>query len=162
LQKVESEAENYTGFNLLIADFFNDELAYFSNRSNGVKSLDEGIYGLSNALLDTSWQKVIRGKNNLKETLANDNISADSLLKILQDRTFADDADLPETGVGIEYERILSPCFIETPIYGTRSSSVILVGNDNSIEFVEKSYQPDLPVFSTKFLFNPKPAKFGQ
>jgi uncharacterized protein with NRDE domain len=151
LQKIENEAENYTGFNLLVGDFGNDEMAYFSNRGDGIKLLDAGIYGLSNALLDTPWQKVLRGKNNLEKIISAEEISPDSLFQILQNRTLANDEDLPETGVGIEYERILSPCFIETPIYGTRSSSVVLVGNDNSLNFAEQSFHPPLDRMTESF-----------
>lgn len=152
LDKVESEAENYTGFNLLVGDFRNgkDELAYFSNRGDGIKTLDAGVYGLSNELLDSPWQKVVRGKKNLEKVISAP-VLTDLLFEILQDRTFANDADLPDTGVGIEKERILSPCFIETPIYGTRSSSVVMIGNDNSIEFSEQSYHPVVPKMTEIF-----------
>lgn len=151
LEKVQTESANYTGFNLLIGDFKADEFAYFSNRGGMIKSLESGIYGLSNAFLDTHWQKVIRGKENLKNTISTEEISADSLLEILQDRTIASDENLPETGVGVEKERILSPCFIETPIYGTRSSNIVLIGNDNSVQFTEKSFHPPLEKMIERF-----------
>lgn len=152
LQTVKAKAENYTGFNLLVGEFGNedDKLAYFSNRGSGIKVLEAGVYGLSNAQLDTPWQKVIWGKENLRKTIS-ENISADSCFDILQDRTFAKDEDLPKTGVGIEYERILSPCFIETPVYGTRSTSVVLIGNDNSLEFSEESFHPKVERITKSF-----------
>ena len=137
LKTVESEAENFTGFNLLVGDFSeeHDELAYLSNRGDDIKVLSAGIYGLSNALLDTPWQKVLKGKAGLAKVVAEKKeLLPDSLFDILQDRILAKDKDLPETGIGLERERILSPCFIETPIYGTRSSSVVLIGNDNSLK----------------------------
>ena len=144
LQEVENNSENYTGFNLLVGDFGSkkDELAYFSNRGDGVKVLSAGIYGLSNALLETPWQKVVRGKEKLQKAISEEEIFPNSLFNILQDRILAKDEDLPETGVGLERERILSPCFIETPIYGTRSTSVVLIGNDNSLSFSEESFYP--------------------
>lgn len=153
LQTVENESENYTGFNLLVGDFGNenDELAYFSNRSNEIKILDAGIYGLSNALLDTTWQKVVRGKERLAKIVSGEAISTELLFSILQNRTFAEDEDLPETGVGLERERILSSCFIETPIYGTRSSTALLIGNDNSLEFAEESFYPPLGKMTETF-----------
>lgn len=147
LQHVENEAENYTGFNLLVGDFSQgkDKLAYFSNRGNEIKPLDAGIYGLSNALLDTPWQKVLRGKKNLAKIIKeNEEISPSSLFDLLQDRIIAEDKYLPETGIGLERERILSSMFIETPIYGTRSASILLIEN-NILRFAEKSFQPQLP-----------------
>jgi uncharacterized protein with NRDE domain len=45
---------------------------------------------------------------------------------------------LPDTGVGLEWERILSPMFIESPAYGTRSSSVLKMGSN--VEVLEKTW----------------------
>ena len=159
LNEVEKLKNEYTGFNLLVGDFSNDknELAYFSNRDDGIKSLDSGIYGLSNHLLDSPWQKVLRGKEMFTQTISYENKpSLTALLNILQGKTFAKDDDLPNTGVGLERERILSPMFIETPIYGTRCSTVLLIGNDNSVTFTEKSYHPNLPETIELFDINSK------
>lgn len=147
LQKVENEAEKYTGFNLLVGDFGQrkDEFAYLSNRGDGIKLLGAGLYGLSNHLLETPWPKVLKGKAGLaKIVIESEKVSLDSLFDVLQDRTLATDEDLPDTGIGLERERILSPMFIETPIYGTRSSSVVMVGNDNSLSFSEGSFHPPI------------------
>ena len=154
LQEIEKLSEDFTGFNLLVGDFGNDknELAYFSNRGHRINHIDTDIYGLSNHLLDSPWQKVLRGKEMFTEAISNENeISVISLLKILLDKTLAKDENLPNTGIGIERERILSPMFIETPIYGTRCSTVLLIGNDNSVTFAEKSYHPNLPEITECF-----------
>ena len=37
-------------------------------------------------------------------------------------------------------ERTLSPAFIATPSYGTRSSTVLLVNNHGQVVFVERSF----------------------
>jgi uncharacterized protein with NRDE domain len=140
LQQIQADKDNYTGFNLLVGEFKNDvNVAYYSNMSDEIIALNSGIFGLSNHLLDTNWNKVTSGKSKLKNAL--NDFSTNNLLKILTDKTVANDADLPNTGVGIERERILSPIFIETPIYGTRCSTILLVGNDNSVEFIEQSYK---------------------
>jgi len=147
LNKVKNNAENYTGFNLLVGEFGqkHTELAYFSNRGEGIKILVSGIYGLSNALLDTPWPKVVQGKENLAK-IVEENVegSPNPLFELMQTSVPAEDKYLPETGIGLERERILSACFIETPIYGTRCSSVVLIGNDNSISFSEASFHPSL------------------
>jgi uncharacterized protein with NRDE domain len=140
LENVRRNAKNYSGFNLLVGDF-DSAIGYFSNRGDGVKILHDGIYGLSNHLLDTPWQKVRRGKRALAKIIENKKISAENLFEILRDTEKAADADLPDTGVGVERERLLSPVFIETPIYGTRCSTVLLIGADGKIFFSERTYR---------------------
>jgi uncharacterized protein with NRDE domain len=142
LQQIQADKDNYTGFNLLVGELSNDtNVAYYSNISDELIVLNSGIFGLSNHLLDTDWHKVRNGKAKFAKAL--NELSTDNLLEILSDKTQANDEDLPDTGVGIERERILSPIFIETPIYGTRCSSVLLFGNNNKVEFIEKKFVGD-------------------
>ncbi len=139
LQQIKADKDNYTGFNLLVGDTLSDvNVSYYSNISDKILNLSSGIYGLSNHLLNTDWQKVKKGKSKLGNNL--DEISNDSLFEILADKTQANDEDLPNTGIGVERERILSPIFIETPIYGTRCSSLILVDKTDNISFTERNY----------------------
>ncbi|KAG7247532.1 hypothetical protein CRUP_015395 [Coryphaenoides rupestris] len=54
----------YNGFNLLTADFNakEDSMCYYGNRgSTQPISLNPGIYGLGNSLLETPWMKVEHG-----------------------------------------------------------------------------------------------------
>ncbi|HEX8251447.1 MAG TPA: NRDE family protein [Pyrinomonadaceae bacterium] len=142
LRKIKGNARNYSGFNLLVGEF-DSEIGYFSNRgAGGVKILDAGVYGLSNHLLDTPWQKVERGKNALAGLIEKVDFSVESLFEILVDATPAADADLPDTGIGLERERLLSSIFIETPVYGTRSSTVLLIETSGKVSFSERTYQP--------------------
>lgn len=62
---------------------------------------------------------------------------------MLGDRTIADDQQLPETGVGVVWERILSPIFITSPTYGTRSSTLIFIDLDDRVSFMEKTFDSD-------------------
>ncbi|MEP6903066.1 MAG: NRDE family protein [Actinomycetota bacterium] len=142
LKKIQSRAADYSGFNLLLGEINrpNDKIGYYSNRENEIKMLEKGVYGLSNHLLDTPWRKVQKGKNKLSILLENDVIKKDSLFEILNDKTLAEDQDLPDTGIGYEREKLLSAIFIETPIYGTRSSSLILVDKDYQIILDERTY----------------------
>ena len=64
----------------------------------------------------------------------------DALLRLLVDRTPAPDAELPDTGVPLEWERWLSPIFIDAPGYGTRSSTVLLVDNSGRARMVEMTW----------------------
>jgi len=139
LKNVALNARNYSGFNLLVSDL--NSLFYFSNRGDKIKELDKGVYGLSNHLLNTPWRKVERGKEALKNILIKDEVTKENLFNFLADQSPAKDSELPDTGIGIEKERILSPIFIVTPIYGTRSSTVLLIDEDGGVEFSERTFR---------------------
>ncbi len=130
-------AGNYNGFNLLVGTL--SDLYFFSNRLEKPQKLKPGVYGLSNHLLDTPWTKVVKSKNALKEIIKDDKLSVDKLFELLSDTTVPPDNELPDTGVGIEIERIAAPVFIKNEFYGTRSSTVILIDKNDNVLFVEKS-----------------------
>lgn len=140
LARVQSRAERYSGFNLL-AGHAGSDIYYFSNRLGGTRRLEPGIYGLSNHLLNTAWPKVTNGLARFEQLVAEDSISIDKSFELLADETLAADADLPETGVGIERERLLSSIFIQTPIYGTRSSTFVLFNNNFEFVFQERVFR---------------------
>jgi uncharacterized protein with NRDE domain len=68
-------------------------------------------------------------------------MDADELFNILLNAELAEDANLPNTGIGLELERQLSPLFIRTPNYGTRCSTVLLIDYDNNVTFIERTYE---------------------
>ncbi|HEU0013959.1 MAG TPA: NRDE family protein [Longimicrobium sp.] len=138
---VEAAGGEYGGFNLLVGD--GGALAYVSNRAPGVRLLEPGVYGLSNHLLDTPWPKVRRARDAVRQALAGDGGELDApLLEMLADRIVAADGELPDTGVGIERARLLSPPFIATDLYGTRASTVLSVAADGEVRFVERTVTP--------------------
>lgn len=141
LREIQKQANNFSGFNLIVGEINaqKNELFYYSNRADKIEKLTSGIYGLSNHLLDTSWRKVEKGKQFLAENI-NKNLSKDSFFELLRDETLADDADLPNTGIGFEREKLLSAIFIKTPIYGTRCSTVLTFDNDFKLDFEERIY----------------------
>lgn len=143
LESVKSDSTKFSGFNLFVGAFSEktSELGYFSNRDREIKILDAGIYGLSNHLLDTPWQKVRKAKADFSEILSiNQEIQTEQFFTLLQDKTPAPEQDLPDTGVGLEYEKILSPIFIETPVYGTRCSSVVLYDETAGLTLTERTF----------------------
>lgn len=140
------EGAAYNGFNLIFGEM--NRLCWFSNRGGDPQFLQPGIHGLSNHLLDTPWPKVSHGKEAVERlVITGKNIEPDVLFAILADRTIAPDPLLPETGVGIELERLLSPLFISAPTYGTRSSTVILIDREGEVTFIERSFNglPEKP-----------------
>jgi uncharacterized protein with NRDE domain len=149
LQQLQSSALPYSGYNLLVGDL--NRLYYYSNKSDGILSLSPGLYGLSNHLLDTPWPKVLRGKGALAQLLEGAEVSAEDLFGILADPTQAPDQDLPDTGVGLELERVLSSIFIKTETYGTRSSTVLLVDADGQTTFIERNFNGEIRDTSQSF-----------
>lgn len=138
LERIAAGADRFNGFNLLVGS--PDGLFCFSNRG-GLAPLQHGIHGLSNHLLDTPWPKVAEGKRALKALLqSGKELSPDALFSLLSDRTKAPDDHLPDTGVDLEWERVLSPRFIESPEYGTRSSTVLLIGRNGDVTFSERVF----------------------
>lgn len=138
LISVTNQAQQYNGFNLIVGD--KQSLWYFSNVQEQLLEIPPGIHGLSNHLLDTPWPKLERGRQQLAQCLIQTDIAVTDLWDILSDRQKPDDDKLPETGVGIEWERTLSSAFVKSPEYGTRSSTILLVGYDDSVKFIERIY----------------------
>jgi uncharacterized protein with NRDE domain len=139
LDRVQDDADRYSGFNLIVGTA-GQELFYCSNRSSEIQQLSKGCFGLSNHLLNTSWPKVTSGLKRFKDLVSKSEIQIADGFQLLSDATLAADSELPETGIGLERERLLSPIFIRTPNYGTRSSTVVLVYNDMRFDFNEKVY----------------------
>jgi uncharacterized protein with NRDE domain len=139
IENVRRDANAYNGFNLLAGNI--DELRYLSNRGGDPSRVAPGVHGLSNHLLDTPWPKVERGRRIVTELLQSPSQALiDSLFGVLAERIVAPDDALPKTGVGLARERVLSPAFIVSPAYGTRSSTVVLVDNHGEVVFIERSF----------------------
>jgi len=139
LERVAAEADRYNGFNLLLGT--PDTLYYYSNRATGIRAVEPGIHGLSNDRLDTPWPKVRRAKQALRRDLQRDSLTTDRLLELLNDRRPAPDDELPDTGLGQERERMLSPIFIEGQRYGTRASTVLLIDDTGRVSFTERTFE---------------------
>ncbi len=134
-----AEADRYAGFSLLVGD--EHELWYLSNGDpGGPRRLEPGIYGLSNGTLAADWPKVRRSRQRLTARLARPLGPAPELLDLLADRTPPPDADLPDTGIGIELERRLAPPFIVGEHYGTRAATAVVLGADGRGEVVERTH----------------------
>lgn len=130
--------EVYPGYNLLAGD--GDHLYYYSNVGQEIKKLTPGIYGVSNHLINTEWPKVQIGKAGITDIIHNKQTDlVEDLLTLLQKADQAPDEDLPKTGVSLELERMLSPMFIKSENYGTRSSTVLLM-SDKEIQYVERVF----------------------
>ncbi len=138
-EKIARTAPAYHGFNLLVGDAAS--VHYFAHAEGKARRVEPGIHGLSNHLLDTAWPKVERGKRRLQTILATNAADPeDTLLALLADREPAEDGLLPQTGIGRDWEKQLSASFIVAPGYGTRASSVLLIGTDGEVRFRERTF----------------------
>lgn len=137
--EVARSASGYHGFNLLAGDAA--DVHYVAHAAGTSRRIEPGFHGLSNHLLDSAWPKVERGKQRLQALLAsNAGDLEDALLALLADRELADDHMLPQTGVGRDWEKQLSASFIVAPGYGTRASSVLLIGKNGEVRFRERTF----------------------
>lgn len=146
--KLKPTLSDFNGFNLLLGNV--DELCYFSNKTEGFHKLVPAIHGISNAILDTPWPKVEKSKIQLQRLIEYQKIHPWEILNILDDTSPAKDEELPDTGVGLELERMLSPIFIKSEKYGTRSSTIITVDKNHTVRFVEKTYFANSGRFSNR------------
>jgi uncharacterized protein with NRDE domain len=152
----EKKFHRYNGFNFLSLDLseHQPQLLWLSNRVQmghsmrqrkvmNPQSLKPGIYGLSNALLDTPWHKVQHRVGAFAQMLAMDTGNfqkTEQYMRLMQDATPTPDAYLPQTGVSYEWEKVLSSAFIRTEQYGTRSTSLLRIRYDGQYEMIEKRF----------------------
>jgi uncharacterized protein with NRDE domain len=134
-----ADAAAYNGYNLLVGDA--DTLVWSSNGNrddarNG-RPLAPGIYGLSNAGLDTPWPKVVRTKAQFA-SLVCQGAPSDAYFEMLGDTSQPGDRRLPDTGVGLEKERLLSAVLIESADYGTRVSTLIRIDDRQGADLIER------------------------
>lgn len=139
LARIAARRDDYAGFNLLLGD--RDGLWYYSNAATGEdpRRLAPGVYGLSNAVLDTPWPKVELGKARMRELMSGP-VDHRALLGVVQDRELADPAALHPLGLREEMDRQLSAQFINAGDYGTRSSTTLLWDSAGGIDWREHSY----------------------
>jgi uncharacterized protein with NRDE domain len=146
LAAMETDAPGYAGFNLLLGD--RDSLWYASNRADQfARALAPGIYGLSNEFLDTPWPKLLRVRARFTALLGEPDADeprrlADQLLDMLSDRTQAAPGTLPPSELSPEWARKLSAPFVLDPSYGTRCSTILAIGHDDSLLMVERRFDP--------------------
>ncbi|MDX9733595.1 MAG: NRDE family protein [Thermoanaerobaculia bacterium] len=136
---VAAERVRRNGFNLLAGA--GGRLAWVSNAGGGPAEVTPGVHAVSNAALDSPWPKSLRTAAGLRRVLEDGGaIDPEELFAILSDRRIAADDELPETGVPLEVERLLSAPFIVAPGYGTRSSTLLLAARDGRAELLERRF----------------------
>ncbi len=139
LDHLMASAHLYNPFNLIFGK--GKELYYFCSQEGYACRLGPGIHGLSNTFLNRPWPKVVRAKQGLHRILQREKAPRmEELFALLADDSRARPEDLPDTGIGQEWESFLSPVFIRGGIYGTRSSMVLMLSQGGEAEIGERSF----------------------
>ena len=137
LLALRERAGGFQGFNLLVGD--GESLHYLSSRIGEILSVPPGVHALSNHTLNEPWPKVEKAKSAMGEALQGEmpwEARQMAIYALLSDAAPAPDEVLPDTGVGLEWERVLSPAMIVGENYGTRCSTVLSVARNGSISFM--------------------------
>jgi uncharacterized protein with NRDE domain len=132
------DQERYAGFSLLAAT--PASLAYVSNRGDAPRALAAGIYGLSNASLDTPWPKVVRSRERLQLLIDRGAVTPERLFALLADREPADEVGTPTRDLEAAKMRAVSAPFIVTPAFGTRCSTVLILGANGEVQLDERRF----------------------
>ncbi|GAA6183259.1 NRDE family protein [Aliiglaciecola sp. NS0011-25] len=141
LAKLRDSKQQYNGYNLMFGEW--NDLSVYNNHTDNVSKLGPGVYGLSNADLNSPWPKINQGVTKLREHCQQAvSLDTDKLFEILLDQTQAKDEMLPKTGVPIDWERKLSSIFIQSQDYGTRSSTLLLVNKNKHVTWLEHTFDP--------------------
>jgi uncharacterized protein with NRDE domain len=145
LAELAERANHYRGYNLLIAA--GGALYCASNRGAPIRRLPPGLHGISNGPLDSDWPKVDRGRRLLARAVDRPEPSPQRLFELLRDRTRPADEALPDTGIGLECERLLATIAIDGNMmgrdYGTRAASILLLDAQGRGRFTEHSRADD-------------------
>lgn len=138
--ELQTQGASYNGFNLLLWD--QTGLWYCSNRRDiCAQQLTAGVFGLSNASLNTPWPKLTRTQRAVAHHLAHSHQpNPERLFSIFQDTKIAQLHELPNTGLGLDREKLLSSPFIKNERYGTRCTTLIMQNVNGKVLFHEKRY----------------------
>lgn len=141
-EALERTATRYRPFNLLL---FDSQAARFVSNDPDVRrrTITDGVHGLSNGDLDAAWPKVRCVTAVLEAWIEAGTEDFAPLFEALTDETPAPDALLPDTGVGIELERRLSPVFVRGERYGTRATTLIALSRDGGGIIEEHRFGPN-------------------
>lgn len=143
MERLIQTANEFDGYNLVFGSYH--DLYYYTNRMEKGEKLKPGYYMLSNGQMNSNWPKAVKVRTHLQSVLEREKDVETIMKKLLvtmQDEERFPDEQLPDTGVGIEWERILSPIFINGKSYGTRATTVIVCTDQGESFFREWNYGP--------------------
>jgi uncharacterized protein with NRDE domain len=143
LEAVHADVESFGAFNLVAGD--RDGNWAYGTADAAPRRLDDGVHVISNGRIGVHWPKTERLQRTFGDAIAS-NADDARLLDLLKDESQPRDAALPDTGVGIELERLLAPVFVRgSPQYGTRASTLAHLGNDGRALLRERVFAAFTP-----------------
>jgi uncharacterized protein with NRDE domain len=145
-QQLEQQQQDYAGFNLFVGD--REQAVYMSNRGEAPQVLANGVYVVSNGLMSEDWEKTKHLRKRftqeflpmLQQSTITESDLQYSVWDILEDERKIIPDLLPDTGISVEMEELLSSTFIQSPIYGTRCSNFLRMTSEHW-QWLEKSQQ---------------------
>ncbi len=141
LEELHRTRHEYLGYNIVCGSA--DQLFHYSNAEGRITRLDAGVHGVSNALLNTPWPKVVNGIERIRALNEEQVREQHSLFAIAMDDKRADKEQVPkDTGMSFEKEWYRSSIFVQAPNYGTRSTTVILFHANGEVQFTERTHYP--------------------
>jgi uncharacterized protein with NRDE domain len=144
LDAVHADVESYGAFNLVVGD--REETWAYGTADTGPQKLDDGVHVISNGRIGVRWPKIERLRQRFVETIA-PNADDASLLDLLTDESQPADAALPDTGVGIDLERMLAPVFVRgSAQYGTRASTLAYFSDGGCALLRERVFGTDVRI----------------
>jgi uncharacterized protein with NRDE domain len=138
---VAARRAEYGPFNLLVGDA--GGACTVSSLDGVVRRLARGVHAFSNGSLADEWPKMRHLREGFSRVVAHGTPDDAALLALLADTRQPDDAELPDTGVGLARERLLAPIFIRGAEYGTRASTLAYARDDGSLMLWERRFGPD-------------------
>ncbi|WP_144211840.1 NRDE family protein [Shewanella donghaensis] len=139
LEWLQQHSVNYSPFNLVYQQ--QGQLFCFNSVTAENTQLTQGFHAVSNGAVDDIWPKMAKGQQALEQHLLNTKEpDIEKMLAFMRDESQAEDSSLPSTGIGLEWERLLSSIFIQHPEYGTRSTSIVMQDNQGNTDFNEVRY----------------------
>jgi uncharacterized protein with NRDE domain len=121
--------QRYAPFNLLLYD--GSELQFASNEDAG-GALAAGVHSIGNTRLDADWPKIAESRARMRQALRLED-PAEALLELLHEHE-------PGTRSAAPFQETI---FVVGPTFGTRSSTVVLLGRDGHARFIERRFDRD-------------------
>lgn len=141
LNELHRTRSEYLGYNIVCGT--SSELFHYSNAEGRISRIADGVHGVSNALFNTPWPKVVRGVERIRQLDLQQVCDNQTLLEIAMDDKRADAEQVPkDTGMSYEKEWYRSSIFVQAPGYGTRSTTVIVFHASGDVQFTERTHYP--------------------
>ena len=130
--------KDFGPFNLLYS--ISNEVFCYNSELNKIEKLEAGIYGLSNAYLDTPWFKIVKGKKVFEKLIAQKKLNKEAIFNMMLDEEKASENQLPETGLPLEIEKLVSSLYIKSKDYGTHCTTLLTIAKTGKLKFEEKRF----------------------